>query len=216
MADIDALADAFLEHVEELEDQYGIELDDNAREQLLVASVEAGFTPEATESAFAAVVTSHEGAGEDGAAQQSARPAEIVGAAIERVTESLGRPLLRAEHKAVAAGLEEAAVDFTELPASVVKKTLGDMAQQALDDHHKKVDWPADGHVRRVRVAEQRLWEEQNPDPEDDPRLEELDLDDPEDMRRYQVAKLQGVEFDSEDTSEAADDQADARLEEAA
>lgn len=48
--------EAFGAHLEELEEQYGVELTEEAAEEIAQASLAAGFTTEATEEAFTSAV----------------------------------------------------------------------------------------------------------------------------------------------------------------
>lgn len=202
MADIASTVQAYEAHVAEIEDRYDVELDKPAREWLLRQSLENGFTPEATEAAFAELAG--DSPGSDGGA-----PAALIESAIESAAEGLGRPVLRAERDAIVNHIHETALDFSELPPSVAGKHLGEAATEALARHHEQVDWPTDPHQQRVALATQRLHEQENPRPEDDESLDNLDPDDSkEDRLRYAVAKhIHGVEFEDVDDDQADEDE---------
>jgi hypothetical protein len=186
-----ALTD-FDNHVEELAEDYGLELDGGERQRILMLSIANGFSPQATIDAFTEIygdvdadIPDEPASGVENLDKPLDPPmlrlVENIDEDFKSLSDRLGRKLLESEKaeyvKNVEAQLSRTGGTYDRDKAAAGFKSLGDFSSQ------EKNEW-MHGRIK-----------DEDPEPEVDPNRV-FDMDNDKDRVDYMVARAQGHEFD--------------------
>lgn len=189
----EALA-AFNEHVDQLAEEAGLELDADDRQRIFGLSVAGGFTEAATEEAFGELVYDDDDEFEpdDEPEQGPERFARHLTDDLARLSAEYGRPLTSREQEIIVHGSLAQAERFDRFDAEL-----------ALDDHYESTrETRPDTNTEQGRheFYRQRMADKEEPAEIDPDR--EFNLDNQDDRHAFMRARLGGAEFEDAEYAE--------------